>query len=67
MKPKTAKMTVAVVEFSCPCGGIIPHESGAYTFGIFESIPEEAVCSDCGETVKLPLAKVAKLVKASGK
>lgn len=59
---KTAKLHIAVIEFTCPvCGEHLSAESGSHMFPVSEGMPEELACDCCGIKLKVPF-KAKKLV-----
>lgn len=61
---KTAKARVLLFDLECPhCNELMLEEGCSYSWPALESVSETVVCSECGETSKVP-SKVpsAKLV-----
>jgi len=61
---KTAKMHIAVLEFTCPeCGEHISGAGGSHMFPLSDGLPSDLECDACGARLKVP-AKARKLADA---
>ena len=61
---KTAKIGVVQFDLTCPdCGGSIPSPGGSLNWDAHEQVPDRGYCNECGVDLKIPTAKVKKLLR----